>query len=112
MAKGNPKIFRQLVSENLIDRFGQAEGGLTRRLTAQAGGLQFTSTRKNEVPLGPKYNDAGERLYYWVPSLEGQTPLHQPEQTMIDIVGCLVIKAEVVTLLKQKSVKLLMPTRE
>ena len=71
MAKGNPKIFRQLVSENLIDRFGQAEGGLTRRLTAQAGGLQFTSTRKNEVPLGPKYNDAGERLYYWVPSLEG-----------------------------------------
>ena len=71
MAKGNPEIFRQLVSENLINRFGQAEGGLTRRLTAQAGGLQFTSTRKNEVPLGPKYNDDGERLYYWVPSLEG-----------------------------------------
>ena len=75
MAKGNPKIFRQLVSENLIDRFGQAEGGLTRRFALQAGGatnpFQFTNTRKNQVPLGEKYNENGERLYYWVPSLEG-----------------------------------------
>jgi len=38
MAKGNPKVFRQLVSENLIDRFGQAEGGLTRRLAKAVGG--------------------------------------------------------------------------
>lgn len=45
--------------------------GTTRRLTAQAGGLQFTNTRKNKVPLGEKYNKEGERLYYWVPSLEG-----------------------------------------
>jgi hypothetical protein len=53
------------------DRDEIRTGGITRRLTAQAGGLQFTSTRKNKVPLGEKYNDEGERLYYWVPSLEG-----------------------------------------
>ena len=37
---------------------------------AVVGDLQYTNTLKNEVPLGEKYNDAGERLYYWVPSGE------------------------------------------
>lgn len=37
---------------------------------AVVGDLQYTNTLKNEVSLGPKYNDEGERLYYWVPSGE------------------------------------------
>ena len=37
---------------------------------AVVGDLQYTNTLKNEVPLGEKYNEAGERLYYWVPSGE------------------------------------------
>jgi hypothetical protein len=58
MAKGNPKVFRQLVSENLIDRFGQAEGGLTRRLAVAKGGKvdkkKMACNKPRRTPNHPK----------------------------------------------------------
>ena len=58
MAKGNPKVFKQLVSENLIDRFGQAEGGLTRRLAVAKGGKidkkKMACNKPRRTPNHPK----------------------------------------------------------
>jgi LysM repeat protein len=59
------KIFLGPVDEyNLDSRARRQTGGVSNP-------LEYTNTLRNQVPLGPKYNDAGERLYYWVPSLEG-----------------------------------------